>query len=970
MDRTGKGQGDVLAVVNDAVQAIDGRTGKTLWTSPQDLREERHWSCNSFAFCVRAVADQRVIDVSRAGQLLTLDLRNGALLGPAHELRSRPEQPPLTLDPHGPGQANAFLFERSEENSTTLEALDLATRKTLWQEPLGAKRSKNEPVLADLGGKQQVIVVGRTATERKVASAESVLEVRVLDAATGQPRWKQRLWTTGEMVRLIVGEDLNGDGHRELFAATLVTRGRDRGGWYVKEFLLHVETLSGKDGTPLWRCQRSIGFDHEEFDGLPDLAPLRWWQVGPDGRPLLLVSFPGDRGGDVKRWRTLLLASGSGQLVHHATGAAEPFVADLDGDGLSDLVRFTSRRDNGTGKLSALRGLPPATWQRLRSRGDYPRAVADLNGDGFADLIKKDEAAENRNGIRAVSGRDGRTLWTSALVRGGDKVTCLPLGSNLAALLALGDQHLQALSARDGQLLWSAPLGVQRQISHLAWLSCHDLAGAGEPNVLTAFTGTKPDDSTANLQLMCFNDRTGAVRWTQSVEGYSSGSHDLSPLLVDLNGDGVRDLVFWSPMEEGFHLSSACLQVVSGKDGSVLWKGPTSKSAREWFKQQQRALPAVGDLDGSGVPQVVMIGDGADGQQHVLALNGPDGSRKWSWSAADANAGRPEERQPMPNPVVLRLAGRSAVCVVTTQRDASRLTVLAGGGQVVGRADFELPANRVRLHDVRSFDLDEDGRDEVLIFNGRVLRVWQGDVQRQVWHWTAATRSSALVEIRRSGPDHPATVVMRDGDHLLGLDGKTGAVRWRGLAERLPSDAARAILTTDHREDFPWLIDEPTGVTLVRPVLRTDAAGKYDPALPAATTYPPLPSDPRFARPLPWAEARPPGDLWTVPLTLALLLGLVTLLLLRRRRKGALILVVVWLLIPPVYGLLHVWIDARRMEVEEHYVRGSLWSVWLELNALVFAWVGVMIPLLALSTAIAALILWARAGIRRARSRR
>ena len=122
-------------------------------------------------------------------------------------------------------------------------------------------------------------------------------------------------------------------------------------------------------------------------------------------------------------------------------------------------------KPQGYARLMTVRGTPPAPWRRL----DLELQVAgDLNHDGVADLL----ACRSGNFVSAISGRDGSVLWRSQHPTAmSTPVAVVPSrfpeadGSpetSPSAVLLLDHRWentfgLKAISGRNGREIWSDP---------------------------------------------------------------------------------------------------------------------------------------------------------------------------------------------------------------------------------------------------------------------------------------------------------------------------------------------------------------------------------------------------------------------------------------------------------------------------------------------------------------------------------
>ena len=135
-----------------------------------------------------------------------------------------------------------------------------------------------------------------------IVRARPGVDILVLDAGTGHPRWEKPLFSCRNEpppIRWLVGPDLDGDGYRELFAAW-IDPDRPGGSQFV------VAALSGRDGRTLWRWT----LDGISLDSEPQ-SPMCWWQPAENGWPLLVVPVNRAPGGQPA---TYILDSATGRL--------------------------------------------------------------------------------------------------------------------------------------------------------------------------------------------------------------------------------------------------------------------------------------------------------------------------------------------------------------------------------------------------------------------------------------------------------------------------------------------------------------------------------------------------------------------------------------------------------------------------------------------------------------------------------
>ncbi|TDR82724.1 SpvB/TcaC N-terminal domain-containing protein [Paludibacterium purpuratum] len=222
------------------------------------------------------------------------------------------------------------------------------------------------------------------------------------------------------------------------------------------------------------------------FPSLPDLdwrdANLRFIDLTGDGHPDILLT----RDTAVTLWHESLGADGfgperrihpsldeeSGPRVVFADGTQSVFLADMSGDGLTDLVRIRNGEvcywpNIGYGQFGPKVCMDNAPWFDERDSFDQRRILlADIEGYGTTDILYR-----GRDGIRVYLNRHGNS-WSEPRL-----LAQLPATDSATALTVV-----DFLGRGTACLLWSSPLPghARRPLWYL------DLMAGGKPHLLVS----------------------------------------------------------------------------------------------------------------------------------------------------------------------------------------------------------------------------------------------------------------------------------------------------------------------------------------------------------------------------------------------------------------------------------------------------------------------------------------------------
>ncbi len=363
--------------------------------------------------------------------------------------------------------------------------------------------------------------------------------------------------------------DVNADGTPDVLANYFSVSGGYNGAGVMRAH-------DGATGTVLWtsadvadaRVHPPASIAAADLEGEGAITAVT---VAEDGR---LAAYDGATGALVWKGR-----DGSGDAVTCNANWGGPAIADLDGDGVAEIVCGLSAYDaDGVRLWSA--GLGAGAVGPLT-------VVADLDGDGAPDITDGQSAYRH----------DGTPLgWTgtgfAGLAAVGDFVTATgePGRDGLPELVVVGAGQVSLVNGQTGAQ-WTAP---QPLPSGAACVVGGGTTGTGGPPTIADFDGDgAPEVGVANLACYTvFKLRADGsafdVLWSKTVQDRSSSVTGSS--VFDFDGDGRAEVVYADEL---------AVHVFDGASGdNVLRMDHCSGTTYEY--------PVIVDVDGNGRANIVV----------------------------------------------------------------------------------------------------------------------------------------------------------------------------------------------------------------------------------------------------------------------------------------------------------------------------------------------------------------------------
>lgn len=395
----------------------------------------------------------------------------------------------------------------------------------------------------------------------------------------------------------------------------------------IDEACVRVEAPVGGTPTVEWQWATSVG--NPGYDDVMMMPAVG--DVDGDGTPEVVVtSYAGAAYGSAGLL-TVLRGDGTGELLSALSiGGYAPFASsgvalgDIDADGVVEIVLYSA-----DGRVLAAHADGTLLWASEARSGDwlsygYP-SLADLDGDGLAEVVAGRVILDHTGVVVGVGAygyggsysipvvadldldgqqevivgnaayrRDGSAIWSNSLPDGWPAVGDFDHDGRGEVVTVYGGSVY--LSDDDGTLLWG-PMGVP--------------GGGGGPPTVADFDGDgEPEVGVAGLSGYAVYDTDGSTLWTAATTDASSAQ--TGSAVFDFEGDGAAEVVYADEL---------VLWVYDGATGAPLVADDRHSS---WTLFE---YPVIADVDADGDAEIVLASNDSigEGWQGVTVLGAGEG---------------------------------------------------------------------------------------------------------------------------------------------------------------------------------------------------------------------------------------------------------------------------------------------------------------------------------------------------------
>ncbi len=394
--------------------------------------------------------------------------------------------------------------------------------------------------------------------------------------------------------------DVDGDGRNEIIEASIKISDYD----YRGTITIWKDDGTALDGWPvelgggIWESMVASGLAVGDIDGDGDYEI-----IVVDDYSVMATALHVESGRIVEGWPVEV----GGYWYAYIIGS--PVLADLDGDGDSEIIVALDAESRESDGLFAIRGDGTFLWQR-RYTSEGPISVADFDGDGNVEIALCGYGPGITRVYTFILDHNGKQIerW-----RGGSKkgtaIADLDADNELELVFCTEDSVMAVHF--DGSTLWKAR--IRETFGDEGALSIGDIDDNGFSEV---YVNSYVEEDGFAYSLVHAFDHEGRelsdAGFPKTLMGYP---RYCSPLIADVDGDGQKELV----------VASAGAPVMAWEsEGSTTPGFPMLDLSAEYS-----TCPTLEDLDQDG--DLEMMVNGYDYQFHVIDLPGPYDPAMTDW---------------------------------------------------------------------------------------------------------------------------------------------------------------------------------------------------------------------------------------------------------------------------------------------------------------------------------------------------
>jgi hypothetical protein len=267
-------------------------------------------------------------------------------------------------------------------------------------------------------------------------------------------------------------------------------------------------------------------------------------------------------------------------------GYNNPSIADMDGDGLAEVILGSSILDSAGGILgTGLQGHGGAPFGGNMGSGSYGdlTAVVDLDADGVLEVVAGNAAYD----------LDGNTIWQNGTLDGLIAVADFDL-DGMGEIVKTSGIHVFGMES-DGTVVW----GPKTYGGNLGAPAIDDLDGDGTPELVLGAQN-----------LLVALEWGGIDMWSAPI---SDSSGAAGPVLFDFEKDGYPEVLY---------ADQDAIRFFSGLDGSLKYQSMEHSSGTAL------ETPIVADVDGDNHVEIVLGHGNANAQIGAVTVYG-DANNTW-----------------------------------------------------------------------------------------------------------------------------------------------------------------------------------------------------------------------------------------------------------------------------------------------------------------------------------------------------